>query len=142
MSATDAGNSLDLDALEDATTGEMPVKHPVTGEPTGGSLTLAGPEHPQRRALVFQRMRKARAEMARTGKLEMPDPEEDELDENDVLASCIVDWSGLMQGGQLLPWSPDAARALMANPKRRWLRSQVKRALDDRALFIKACSAP
>lgn len=135
-------SALDLGDLEDAPTGDMLVKHPVTGEATRAVLVLAGPEHPQRRGIVFGRMRRMRAEMARTGKVEMPDPEEDELEENDVLAGCILGWSGLAQGGQTLPWSATAAQALMADPKRRWLRAQVKRALDERALFIKASSAP
>lgn len=127
---------LDLDTLEQKTSAELVVKHPITGEPTAARILIAGPEHALRRSAIFQRMRARRAEVERTGKLSMPDPEDEDADEANLLAACTLGWSGLSTGGQPVVYTADAARALYSDPRRRWLRDQVKAALDQRELFI------
>ena len=54
----------------------------------------------------------------------MSDPEDDEADQVDMLVSCTLGWTGAA-----VPFSPQAARALYTDPKRRWLRDQVQAAL-------------
>lgn len=127
---------LDLDSLVQNTSADMVVKHPLTGAPTVARFTLAGPEHPARKSAVFARMRQRRAELQRTGTLTVPDPEQDEEDETALLAACTLGWRGLAAGGQPLEFSAAAAVKLYADPKFRWLRDQVKAALDQRELFI------
>lgn len=129
---------LDLDALVQNDTGEFVVKHPATGEATMARITIAGPEHPKRRALVFARMRQARRDFEKTGAIAVTDPEDDEADANALFAACTLGWSGINQGGAPLAWSAEAAARLMADPKYRWLRDQVRDALDKRELFIAA----
>lgn len=129
-------DDLNLDGLEQATAGTLVLKHPVTGAATAARVQLAGAEHPARKQAVFARMRQRRAELQRTGTLTVPDPAEDEADEVELLAQCTLGWQGLAQGGQPLAYSPAAARALYADARFRWLREQVKAALDDRALFF------
>ena len=43
--------------------------------------------------------------------------------------------------GSAQPLSPDAARRLYGDPKRRWLCAQVRDALDERELFTQASAA-
>lgn len=133
--------ALDLDTLVENTTGTVVLKHPITGASTGASITIAGPEHPTRKAQVFSRMRQRRAELERTGRLTVPDPEDDDTDEAALLATCTLGWAGLAVAGQPLAYSAEAARALYADPRRRWVRDQVRAALDQRELFI-GSSAP
>lgn len=126
----------DLGAFEDTTTGEHRVRHPLTGAPTGMMVTLAGPEHPQRKALLHARQRKMRAALAKIGKLPVSDPEADEVDEVERLVVCTLGWRGATE-----TYSEAAARALYTDPKRRWFRDQVAEALEERELFTRASVA-
>ena len=91
-----------------------------------------GPEHPERKRLVFARQRRLRATLAKTGKVPVSDPEEDEAEELDTLVACTLGWAGASEA-----FSRDAVRRLYA--KKRWLRDQVAAALQERELFIRAC---
>jgi hypothetical protein len=127
-------STFDFTAFEDISTGTVKIKTP-TGAPTPMEITLAGPEHPDRKRRTFAKQRKLRAAIAKTGKLPMADPEDDEADEIEELVACTLGWTGAAEA-----YSPEAARKLYADPKRRWLRDQVRSALDDRELFTRACS--
>jgi len=124
-------SGMNLEHLVDTPEAEVELRHPATGAPTGAFVTLAGPEHPVRRQMVFALARRMRAQLQATGTVEVSDPEADAIDEDDRLGRCILGWRGLW-----LEYSPAAARQLMADPARRWLRAQVKQALDKRELFI------
>lgn len=132
--------ALDLDALVQCETAVLVIKHPVTGSPSASTVTIAGPEHPVRKAIEFSRMRAARKQFEMTGAITVTDPADDEADEADLLARCTLGWS-IAAGGVPLEFSVDAARALYADPRRRWLRDQVKAGLDRISLFI-GSSAP
>lgn len=134
--------ALDLDAVVQTTSAVLTLKHPVTGAATPARITVAGPEHPARKAAIFARMRVRRQEMERTGKLSVTDPAEDEQDEVALLAACTLGWSGLRVGGAVLAYSAEASAALYADPKRAWVRDQVKTALDQRELFIGGSDTP
>ena len=125
----------DFTSFEDISTGTVKIKTP-TGAPTSMEITLAGPEHPDRKRRTFAKQRKLRAAIAKTGKLPIADPEEDDVDEVGELVACTLGWTGAAEA-----FSTDAAKRLYADPKRRWLRDQVRAALDDRELFTRACSA-
>lgn len=129
--------SFDLDAFEDISAGEYTVKHPETNQPTPMVMTLAGPEHPNRKKIAFAAQRRLRKVLQQTGKLQLADPEEEEQDEVDMLVACTLGWRGLTVGGKTLDWSQDAARTIYSDPKRRWLRDQIKAALNEREHFIK-----
>lgn len=122
----------DPTAFEDVPTGTVAIKDP-NGAPTSMVITLAGPEHPERKRRMFARQRKLRAQLAKTGRLPMTDPEDDEADEIDDLVAYTLGWEGVAT-----PYSRDAARDLYADPKRQWLRAQVKAALDERERFIRS----
>lgn len=127
-----AGPTFDFTSVEDVTTGTVRIKDPTTGAPTSMVITLAGPEHPERKRRLFNRQRKMRHQLAKTGRLPMTDPEDDEADEIDDLVAFTLGWDGAH-----MPYDRDAARALYSDPKRAWLRAQVKAALDEREAFTR-----
>ena len=131
QSSTD---TLDLEAFEDITSAEVRIKNPATGAPTAMVVTLAGPEHAERKRLTFARQRRMRATLAKTGRVPVSDPEDDEADELDMLVACTLGWTGAS-----VPYSQAEARRWYGDPKRRWLRDQVAAALQERELFTRAC---
>lgn len=126
-----------LSDFQDAETAEVVIKHPATGAPTDAVVTIAGPEHPKRKAIVFDKQRKLRRQLTKTGKLEFTDPVEEEVEETTLLAACTLGWKGIAVGGKEIPFSQAEAEKLYADPALRWFRAQVKTALDERELFIK-----
>lgn len=134
--------ALDLGEYEDMSSAELRIKHPSTGAPTAAVVVIAGPEHPQRKRLALGRQRRMRAGWQKTGRLQLTDPEEDEADELETLVAATLGWRGLMVGGQELQWSPQAARQLYLDPKRRYFRDQVRAGLDERELFIQRSAKP
>lgn len=131
-----AAEALDILAFEDADSADLRIKHPVTGATTAMVVQIAGPEHPLRRRLVLDRQRRLRAHLAKTGNMHISDPEDDAADDLELTVACTLGWRGAAQ-----PYTLAAARALYADPKRRWLRDQVQAGLQDRALFMRS-SAP
>ena len=121
----------DIMAFEDAESADLRIKHPITGAPTAMVVQLAGPEHSLRRSIVLARQRRMRAQLAKTGAVQMTDPEDDAADDLELLVASTLGWRGAAQ-----PYSTAAVRELYADPRRRWLRDQVQAALDDREAFI------
>lgn len=126
----------DFAAFEDVDRADVRIKDPTTGAATAMVITLAGPEHPDRKRLTFARQRRLRAGLAKTGKLQVGDPEDDAADQLDMLVACTLAWSGAA-----VPYSPAAARALYGDKRRTWLRDQVQAALDERELFTRSSAA-
>jgi hypothetical protein len=129
--------TFDLDSFEDISAGDYVVKHPETNQPTAIVITLAGPEHPNRKKIAFAHQRRLRKVLQQTGKLQLADPEEEEADEVDMLVACTLGWKGVSVAGKPLAYSAENARTVYGDPKRRWLRDQVKAALNEREHFIR-----
>lgn len=127
-------DTFNLDDFEDVTSAEVRIKNPSTGAPTPMVVTLAGPEHADRKRLTFARQRRLRGALAKTGRVPVSDPEDDDADELDMLVACTLGWVGAS-----VDYSRGEARRLYADPKRRWLRDQVAAALQERELFTRAC---
>ena len=70
---TDTIDVFDFTAYEDVTSADVRIKNPATGAPTPMAVTIAGPEHPERKRRTFARQRKLRA--ALLGLLERRDGE-------------------------------------------------------------------
>lgn len=135
-----AAITFDLEEFDDVFSSEYVVKHPITDEPTNMVFVLAGPEHPARKKETFKRIRYTRQEFANKGKYVPQDPETEDAETTDLVGRCILGWSGVFKGGVAVPYSKNEAITLVTNPKKRWLRDQVKAALDERELFIKTCA--
>lgn len=120
-----------LDDFSDFETVQTKVVRIKTKDgPTSIQVTLAGPEHPDRKKLVWARQRKMRSTFVATGKMPVSDPQEDEVEKVDYLVACTLHWDGART-----PFSKEAARALYSDPKRTHIRDQVQKALDDEDLF-------
>lgn len=126
----------DLNSIQEVNTAKVELVHPLTKAPLGASITLAGPEHPQRKKLIFDRQRKLRASFAKKGRIDFSDPTEDEEDEIDLLAACTLGWDGIAENGKAVEFSKAAATDLYGKPELSWLRAQVREALDNRENFI------
>lgn len=127
----------DLDSVEDLFAADYELLHPVTQAPTGAFITLAGPEHPQRKRIAMDLMRRLRATAARA-KQAMPDPEEDARESVKLLAKVTLGWRGIRKNGADVPFSEAEAAELYADPKRQWVVKQLLTAMNDQDLFIKA----
>lgn len=127
----------DVSSYTDVHTGAVTIKNPETGAPTPLVIELAGPEHPTRKRDAFNKARRARQDMMKTGKVQLGDPEEEDAEVTEKLAEYTLGWTGLVIGGQPVQYSRQAALQLYGDPKLRWLRAQVKAALEETERFIK-----
>lgn len=135
-----AEGALDLDDAVFHESATLVVKHPVTGAPTTTRIVIASVVHPLRVSFRQAKQREVQKKMQLDGSYALPDPVEAEQDEADYLARCTLGWSHLVVGGAELAYSTDAARKLYADPRRHWLRHQVRAALEAQELFIGACA--
>lgn len=129
---------LDIATIAELGEAEVEIKHPTTGAPTGATVTLAGPEHPKRKQLIFTRTRKLRAKFQKSGKVQLDDPEDEEVDGVAYLAACTLGWKKIGENGKEIPFTPQAAVDLYTRIG--WLRAQVSLALEEKENFIQACA--
>lgn len=138
---TDDTTSPPADLFDPATVDELEaadvtIVHPLTGKPTTMVVTVAGPQHQARRALLSARRQRMRDQLAETGKAPVQTPALSDAEDLETLVECTIAWRGCAQ-----PFSPAAARQLYSDPRRAWLRDQVHAALLDRQRFMTS-SAP
>ena len=130
---------LDIDAIEDLTSAEYELRHPVTGEPTGAFITIAGPEHPERKRIRQALINRARAAaMAANGQPQPYDAEKEFKESCDLLVRITQGWRGIRKDGKPLEFSAQAAQELYSDPKRQWIARQLNEAMNRQELFIKA----
>ena len=99
------------------------ILHPTTGE-GGWFIELASPCHAGAQAKVA-------AILDRSRKRKVSTTGQDERDGIDLLVSRMLGWKGLKTGEDTVPFTPEAATAILTNPKAFWLRSQLIEALGD-----------
>lgn len=128
-------SSLDIDAFDDVPTGNLILVNPKTKEKTTTYIELASPEHESRKRIDLARTRRLRAEFAANGKLESRDPLEDIEDETDYLVASVLSWN-VTRAGQPVECTPANVRALLTDPKKQWIRSQVREGVHKSELFI------
>ena len=127
----------DIDSIEDVGSADYEVTHPHTGLGTGAFITMAGPEHPERKRITMTLIRRMRAEAMRH-KVKPKDPEEDMAESRQMLVKITLGWRGIKVNGRDVPFTPQAAEELYSDPKREWLVKQLAAAMNDQTLFIKA----
>jgi hypothetical protein len=128
--------ALDIDAYDDVPTGRLTLLDPKTQARTSTYIELASPEHESRKRIDLDRTRRLRAEFAATGKMPSSDPLEDIEDETDYLVAATLSWN-VTRGGQPVECTPANVRALYTDPKKQWVRAQVRAGLHKTELFIK-----
>ena len=133
--------------FEDVDSVEVAIRNPISGDPTGATVTLMGPVHPRRREIDFAIARRASKRLVEAmtkgrNAIDQSDPEEEDEQVTDRLAKYTLGWAGLAgEDGKPLEFSIAAARKLYGTPKLRWLRDQVKEAADDRERFTRRSAA-
>ena len=126
---------MDISTLVPLDTIAVSMLHPVTKDPLGILVTVAGPAHPVTIALdraqadahyTAGTLGKPRGFDAATG---------DVLDE---LVARTLGWTNVEFGGAPLECTPENVRNLYANPKYAWFRGQITRSLGDNSRFFQS----
>jgi len=126
-----------LKSIRQVASAKIQVKDPATGDPTGVIFEMAGPEHPDRKRITFAQSRKFLRSYAKTGRAEMPEPEDAESQKKENLAAFTLGWTGLIDdAGAPVVYSKAAALELYNNPEMGWLVDQLDSALGEKELFI------
>ena len=126
-----------LKSIRQVASAKIQVKDPATGDPTGVIFEMAGPEHPDRKRITFAQSRKFLRSYAKTGRAEMPEPEDAESQKKENLAAFTLGWTGLIdEAGAPVVFSKAAALELYNNPEMGWLVDQLDSALGEKELFI------
>lgn len=136
---TMADEVFDLATVEDVESAEIQLKR--NGQPLPIFVTMAGPEHSKRKRFAFDKQRKIRKQLAKTGKMEFGDPLDDEAEENDLLADCVLAWRGVVFNGEAVPCTRDAVMKLLYDKKRAWFRKAIKDAFDDQEAFTRVSAS-
>ena len=84
---------------------------------------------------------KASGAIAKTGKMEFGDPLDDEAEENDLLADCVLSWRGVVFNGEAVPCTRAAVMKLLCDKKRAWFRKAIKDAFDDQEAFTRVSAS-
>lgn len=133
MTKTATPAPVDIDSIEDLQEADIEITHPKTGAIVG-TIRMLGPEHPVRRRMLFARIDRLNNDSLSGLR---PGAEEHYEEMNDELADIVSGWN-LVMGGKPLPFSKQAARELLSDPRRGWLRAQLVAARDNRERFIGA----
>ena len=130
-------SGFNLKSIRQVSSAKIQVKDPATGDPTGVIFEMAGPEHPDRKRITFAQSRKFLRSYAKTGRAEMPEPEDAEAQKKENLAAFTLGWTGLIDDtGAPVVFSKAAALELYNNPEMGWLVDQLDSALGEKELFI------
>lgn len=130
-------SGFNLKSIRQVAAAKIQVKDPATGDPTGVIFEMAGPEHPDRKRITFAQSRKFLRSYAKTGRAEMPEPEDAESQKKENLAAFTLGWSGLVDdSGKPVVFSKQAALEMYNDPEMAWLVDQLDTALGEKELFI------
>ena len=130
-------SGFNLKSIRQVASAKIQVKDPATGDPTGVIFEMAGPEHPDRKRITFAQSRKFLRSYAKTGRAEMPEPEDAESQKKENLAAFTLGWTGLIDdAGVPVVFSKAAALELYTNAEMGWLVDQLDTALGEKELFI------
>lgn len=131
-------------SITDQESAPVVVKDPITGKRLA-TVTLAGPSHPKRKAIEVAKQRRMIAELQRTGKVSVPDPEQQDEDKIDLLVACTLGWDDFTTDNDgvttILPCNAENARKLYAMDGNGWLVRQLYDALSEQDRFIKSSAA-
>ncbi len=125
----DLNSFSDLTSTQEAGT-EVHILHPGTGEPLGIVMQVAGPDSKRQKsatALIIAERAELRLRKITGARLE------DES--NRIAAASIISWSGVMEDGKSIEYSPSVALGLLTRYP--FIREQISSYANDRANFLK-----
>lgn len=134
--ATEPGiNSFDLSSFNDLASAqekgtEVQITHPGSGEPLGIVMMVAGPDSKRQKAataLIIAERAELRLRKITGARLEE--------EGNRIAAASIISWTGVMEGGKELEYSPSVALGLLTRYP--FIREQISSYSGDRANFLK-----
>ena len=129
-------SGFNLKSIKQVFSAKVVIKDP-NGEPTGVVFEMAGPEHPDRKRIYFKQSRKIAKSISKTGRYELPEPEDNEIQKRQDLAAYTLGWTGMAdEEGKPIQFSKQAALDLYNDPEMVWLVDQLETALVDKELFI------
>jgi hypothetical protein len=135
----------DLSAIDAQDEGELVIRHPKTLEPTGWTWTFYGPGHAETIALSNRvagaalKKAAARRQAQINGRKWKEDEESlDQLRTENVdnILARTKSFTPTRLNGELIEYSPNAARKLLLDRKKGWLLEQITEYLRDEANFI------
>ena len=134
---THKATTMGLKAIKFGTTSDLHLRHPVSDAPlfnddgTPMIITLAG-EHSEDYKAVTRRWQN---DMLRrpNRKLNADQVEERSLD---LLVAVTKGWAIQWEEGQMLPFSPQAARELYADREHAWIKQQVEQHVYEASNFL------
>lgn len=112
---------------------ELEVLDPVTNEPVGVYITLAGADSVVHRKAVAN-ISKRRFNNQKGFRNKGFDPEKMEAESIEILAVCTLSWKGVTVDGDPLPCSRD--NAIKMYTRFPWLREQVEQFIGDRSAYL------
>ena len=129
--------SFSVSTRKQAKTAVLNVLDPVDRQETGWLVTFSGPGHEQtvkqRRDNIAKVLRDSRA----GGRPQDRTVEQFEEDGVTTLVSRILSWEGLIDAtGAAVPYTPEAASTILADPDYSWVANAFSRFLNDDASFM------
>ena len=134
----DQAQGFDFDDLESTDSGVLTLRHPITGETIAASLTLAGPNHPKRKAVELRRARIIKKRMLNNirsrGAMDLGEVEEDFEYELDRLVASTLGWTGVLANKQAVPLTEANVRIRYESAP--WMRKQALEFLEQDNNFL------
>lgn len=107
------------------------IKHPVTDEPVGAELLLAGMDS-SRYKDAQRRIAEARINKKSVGKVDLREIEAEQLT---VLVDCTLGWKGMVLEGVEIPFDRASVRRIYEGYPT--IREQAERFISDRANYLR-----
>jgi hypothetical protein len=129
-----------LGTIKTAETAEIELVDPVTNQPLGWFVVIAGPNHPLHQAKMIERQRRTLLAATLEGKEKAMERSFDEAANVriEMAVSCVIGWRGLIDDKEKeIPCSPERVRAVLLNVDNAWVIDQISDVLHDKTRFIR-----
>lgn len=116
---------------------EVEIRHPVTGDKLGMTVTVASYQSERVKKLQRKLANVAMREQRRNPK-KAATVEEVEEKAHDIMVAAVIGWSGFERDGKPLPCTPENVRAVLTNPDLWFIGEQIDKAAEDAQAFLTA----
>lgn len=130
-----AEEGFDLSLIRTLIEREIQVEH--KGRKLPIFVTIAGPEHPSRKAVAFEATRRMREIVFSGGKAET-DAETEEAFELAALAGSVISWRGVKVDGVPVECNRANVSRVLGEPRFAWFREFIKAEFDRKEAFTVA----